>query len=741
MTRDQAGQATQSRRWVDTLAARVTRLWETPERLLIILAAVIGAVTGLGAIGFSALIELARTFFFGQIGTALHERGLYAWLLPLLPMSGALAVGLITYFFAPEAEGHGVPEVMDAMARKGGRIRPRVAGAKAVASALTIGSGGSAGTEGPIIQIGAAIGSGVGQWLGLGLSELRVLIGCGAAAGIAAIFHAPIAGVLFAVEVLLRDVSLRSFVPIIISAVASSTVTQAMRGHNEPIFPVPLEFMSNEPVYSFSVIEVANYAALGIVCGLVAWSFVKALYLSEDLFRKLPLHRILRPVLGAALLGLVALGSEQVTQGARPAVARYAHEMTVGATPQRVLQPAVMGNGYPTISLTLEPLAYRANQPTGASTWTVTILLVLLAAKILATCLTLGSGGSGGVFAPSLFMGATTGGAFGVLVQATGWFPDISPGGYALVGMAAVVAASIHAPLTAGIMLFELTRDYKVVVPIMLAGVIALAVARRLEPASIYTLKLLRRGVDIYRGQDISLLKHLQVREVMRDKVVTVAPGAGVTQVIAKFVEHPGNTVFVVDDDQRLLGIITAHQSRSVMANAPSFEGLLIAQDLMQETRYPVVPPSDTLADVMRRLSQYRGEVAVVLNGRLVGAIWPEDVIERYNAEVFKRDMASSMAAAVTESASITPLPAVDNTSIAEIPVPRRFVGHSVGSLDVRNRYGVTILMIKQSSGAGKQEVNAVPTAEYTFQPNDRLLVMGPDERLRRLGRGDASLA
>ena len=723
------------------IARRLGDAWATTDRLLTRLAVVVGLVTGLWAIGFSWLIDSVRDLYYHHGGQALATHGLFHWLLPLLPMSGALLVGMITWRFAPEAEGHGVPEVMDAMARRGGRIRPRIAGAKAVASALTIGSGGSAGTEGPIIQIGAAIGSGIGQWLRLGLPELRVLIGCGAAAGIAAIFRAPIAGVLFAVEVLLRDVSLRSFVPIIMSAVVSSTVTLAVRGGNSPLFPVPHEFLTATPVYRFSLAEVANYAVLGVCCGFVAWIFVKWLYAAEDLFRKLPIHRVWRPVIGAALLGVLAAGSDALTNRdlpRRPSLTAPA--ATVPAT-KGAHQPAIMGNGYPLIGQTLEPLAYGPGASSAGPTWTPPVLLILLAAKILATGLTLGSGGSGGVFAPSLFIGATTGGTFGLLVQATGWFPDVTPGAYALVGMAAVVAASIHAPLTATLMLFELTGDYEVIVPIMLAGILGLGVARRLEPASIYTLKLLRRGVDLHRGQDVSLLRHVKVRDVMRPATVTIAPGAGVLEVVSKFVAHPGVSLFVTGADGRLLGVISGPESRCVLADVSTFQDVLIARDLMRETGYPAAGPDDTLADVLKRLAAYRGEVPVLDGGRLVGVIWPEDVIAQYNAELFRRDMAAGMAAALSPGSRSEPLPAVENTSLAQIGVPPGFVGRSLGSLDIRSRYGVTVLLVQQARPIGPGTVNTVPTPAYQFGQDDILLVMGPKERLEQLARGDTRAA
>ena len=561
-----------SLRWVGKLLA-------SPERLLTTLAFLIGGITALGAIGFSFLVELVTEGCYEHLAPALPS----LWLLPLLPMAGALLVGLITFFFAPEAEGHGVPEVMDSMARKSGRIRPRVAGAKAVASALTIGSGGAAGTEGPIIQIGAAIGSGFGQWLRVSLSDIRVLIGCGAAAGIASIFNAPIAGVLFSVEVLLRDVSLRSFVPIIISAVISSTLTQAIRGHNDPIFPAPMfGFFISEPVYQFSVLEFGNYLVLGIVCGLVAVAFVKLLYLSEDLFHKAPFHRILRPVAGALLLGLVALATQRFVSASSP-------------LPAEAHAPAVMGNGYPVIRQTLQPDAYG-----GATGWSVPLLLLLLVGKTLATCLTLGSGGSGGVFAPSLFLGATTGGAFGVLVKQVPLFSAVNPGSYALVGMAAVVASSIHAPLTATLILFELTRDYKVIVPIMLAAVTGLAVAQRFEPASIYTLKLLRRGVRV-GVSEARLLQRICVRELRRLPAPTVTPQDPVDKLVRAMRTTAANDFVVVDERGRPVGMVLGDDLRIMLLESEALP-LLTVSDIMRED-FRSVRPDETLDVVLEKFA------------------------------------------------------------------------------------------------------------------------------------------
>jgi CIC family chloride channel protein len=298
-----------------------------------------------------------------------------------------------------------------------------------------------------------------------------------------------------------------------------------------------------------------------------------------------------------------------------------------------------------------------------------------------------------------------------------------------------VVAAGTHAPITAILIIFELTADYKIILPLMISCIIATLLATRLQTASIYTLKLLRRGVDVHAGRAVSVLRHILVRDEMRTDVATVRPGEPLMPVISKFSEHPGISIFVVGDDRRLLGVITANQIRAIMNQPSAFAALIIAEDMMDERGFPAVAPTDTLADVMRRLQRYRGEVPVLEDGRLIGTIWPEDVIVRYNAEVFKREMAFSMASSMSRVPRPEAIPAAEGTSMVEVPVPGEFVGQTLGGLDVRNRFGVTVLLVKQRVGAGEEVVKAVPDVDYVFQPGDELLVMGPNDRLRAFER------
>jgi len=570
------------------------------------------------------------------------------WMVVLVPAAGGLVVGTIIRVFAREAKGHGVPEVIEAVMLHGGRIRPRVVIAKMIASGICIGTGGAVGREGPIVQIGAAMGSTLGQWLNMGERRVRTLVGCGAAAGIAATFNAP------------GDV---------------------------PAFVVPAYFLADPR-------ELFAYVFLGVVAGLVALVFIRVLYKTED-FWDGPLGRIPGPVramLGGAMIGAVAL--------------RY---------------PEIMGVGYEAIEAALH----------GQLVWHV--LLILAVAKIFAVSTTIGSGGSGGVFAPSLFIGSMTGGAVGGVVH--GLWPAVTatPGAYALVGMGAVVAATTHAPITAFMIIFELTSDYKIILPLMIACVIATLIARRLSEASIYSMKLIRRGVDMYRGRSLNVLAHMKVKDVMREAGSAVTPDTPLLSLLSTFTANPMDTIFVVDGEQRLRGVINLDDIRPLLNDHAALDQVLIAFDIMRTTEFPSVRPDHSLDEVMRQLGRYRFEVPVLDNGVLMGSIYPEDVIDRYNTEVFKRDMAESMATSVADTGRFTKLPGVSGMSIAEIPVPSAFVGRSCADLYIRKRLGVTLLLIKRREGDDHTVSDQIPDADYVFDAGDTLLALGPPNRLRKL--------
>lgn len=659
----------------------------TEHSYMVLVAIAIGLLGGLGAVGFRECIRLFQTIAWRTDNVTLdYLRNLPIWWKVLTPAVGGLIVGVIIVRFAAEAKGHGVPEVMEAVALRGGRIRPRVVVAKLIASGVCIASGGSVGREGPIVQIGSAIGSSVGQWLRVGERRMRTLVGCGAAAGIAATFNAPVAGALFAVEIILGDFGVTQFSPIVISSVTATVVSRHFLG-DFPAFEVPAYHL-------VSAKELFAYGVLGIIAGLVALLFVRTLYGAEDFFDKLSLPAFLKPAVGGVLIGVIAI--------------RF---------------PEIFGVGYEAINEAL----------TGDLGWK--LLLILVMVKIVAVSLTIGSGGSGGIFAPSLFIGAMAGGAVGTVVHSLWPGMSGSPGAYALVGMGAVVAAGTHAPITAIVMIFELTGDYKIILPLMISCIIATLLATRLQKASIYTLKLLRRGTDIRGGYSANVLSHLVARDAMRTDFAEVGRADQLMPVISRFVERPGDTVLVTGSDQRLLGVITIDDIRPLMTDPESVRGLVIAEDMMRTDGFPVFTPDDPLDEVMRRFGRYRFMAPVVDNGRLVGALWPQDVIESYNAEILKRDMASTMAVTVGNAPRAQALPGVRGMSMAEVPVPESFFGRSLGSLDIRNRFGVSLLLIKRKGEDGEQIVDELPDADSVFQEGDVMLVLGNEDRISRFER------
>ncbi|MHC4234571.1 MAG: chloride channel protein [Planctomycetota bacterium] len=590
---------------------RLTRLVSAAgfkdDYFLIGVSIVIGAATGLGADMFYRLIEKARHLCYGgaEVGGLFGGR---AYMLILLPALGALAVGFIVRYFAREAKGHGVPEVMDAIHRHGGVIRPRVSLAKAVASALTIGSGGSAGTEGPIIQIGAAIGSTFGQLLRVTRRQMGVLVACGVAGGIAAIFNAPIAGVLFALEIFLRDFSFRTFSPVVFASVLSCSVTHYIRPEDVGIFEVAT---LQRAQYVFDGSELPFYLGLGVVCAVVAVVFIRALYFTEDLTDRIPLPGQFKPLLGAILLGGLGMA--------------YWWLPGVLAEPHRV--PPFFGNGYPVIEQAIGDNLFDFG---------TSLLLAVCALKILATCFTLGFGGSGGIFAPSLLMGAAVGGAFGLGLYSLGWIEAASVTAYALVGMAALVAGTTHAPLTAIVILYELTRQPLVILPVMFAAIVATSGAQLLFRDSIYTLKLRRRGVRLGTLADLTILKRITVEDVDTRAAPIVQLHDPLQKLLDAAAEHDVVNFVVVDDQGVYQGLVVADDLKTALLQ-PEAVPLLLVDELMR-TGVPTVHRQESLDSVLDKFA--RAQVPALAIGsdkdeaHVERLITHQAVIDRYQQEL-----------------------------------------------------------------------------------------------------------
>lgn len=600
--------AAQSQRYRIRLRQWFARAGILDEYFLVLVSILIGTATGLFAHLFFWLIEHAREFAFGGEGHA----GLYGmgwWMLVVLPVVGALAVGVITQLFAKEAKGHGVPEVMDALYRRGGVIRARVAAAKAVASAFTIGSGGSAGTEGPIIQIGAAIGSTVGQLLHLPRKNMGIVVACGISAGIAAIFNAPIAGVLFALEIFLKDFSFRVFSPVVFSSVISCSIMHAIRFDDTAIFEVQA---LRDVGYVFVGFELPFFLILGLISALAAVLFIHTLYATEDLADRLHCPEALKPAIGAVGLGLTGLafvwGSGSATM------------------------PPFFGNGYPMINAVLGP---------GLLEMTAWGLLLMCLLKLLATCLTLGSGGSGGVFAPSLLMGATLGGAFGMALYQLGWIESSSVSVYALVGMASLVAATTHAPLTAIVMLYEITREPTVILPVMFAAIIATAGARMLLTDSIYTLKLRRRGVRIGNITDLTLLRRITVSEVPRIKTHMVHAEDPLQSLIDIAGQTKAVDFIVVDEQGSYQAMVTGQDIRTALLQPEAVSLLLVGE--LARSGVPTVSLGETLDSVLDKFARNDLESLPVVDSadetKVTELITRRGAMRRYQEELDRQTL------------------------------------------------------------------------------------------------------
>ena len=603
---------------------------QPPEELVLVTSAVIiGVGTGFGAVLFVWLlgqIQSAVIWFQGHVGSIV---GLFV---PMI-LSG-LVVGYMVDRWASEAKGHGVPEVMEAVAVRGGRIRPIVAGVKILASSLTIGVGGSAGREGPIVQVGSALGSSLGQFLHFSNERVRILVACGAGAGIAATFNAPIAGSIFALEVILQQFTVRYFGAVVISSVSASIIGRIFLG-DKPAFAVP-----SYPLNSLG--ELPIYILLGLLSAVVAVIFIRSLYFIEGRFDHWQISLPIKAAIGMALTGVIAL-----------------------------LLPGrdVLGPGLDRIG---ETIAGDFNVSLG-------FMAVLLVAKLLATCFTLGSGNSGGVFAPSLFMGAVLGGMVGAVMQAL--FPTlvVHPGAYAIVGMASVFAGAARAPITAVLIVFEMSNDYRLILPLMLATVLSTIIAELMFKESIYTLKLKLKGVSLQSGMDMDILQGVEISEVMTRNYDTIDKDATLTELsdLLNNTHHHG--LPILDDEKNFWGIVTVTDvERAVAENMPRTTP--VSKLGVGRNRVLVAYPDESISEALHRMGvRGIGRLPVLSRehpNQLVGLVRRDDIIRAYQVGLARRGE-------IQHRAKRMRLRDIDGTDFTEITVQEgdTVIGKSVQSI------------------------------------------------------------
>lgn len=566
--------------------------------VLSVLAFFIGIATGYGAIGFRALIGLIHNISFSgkavfhYDANAFTPLGPWGPLIVVVPVIGALGVTWLVEKFAPEARGHGVPEVMDAVYYKGGAIRPVVVIIKSLASAMSIGTGGSVGREGPIVQIGSAVASSVGGWLRLAAWQRITLVAAGAGGGIAATFNTPLGGVLFAVELIMPEVSVRTFMPVAIATGMATLIGRTYFGF-QPAFQLPSSLPALHTEVAFT--PLFAYALLGLVVGLAATLYIHSIYWSEDFFKRFN-NPYLRHASGMLVLGIIIYLM----------MSQFGHYY-------------VEGVGYATIQTILD------------GEFTIVWLLALLfAAKMVVTALTLGSGASGGIFSPALFLGATLGGVLGGILQdLLPAIPGVNTPAFAMVGMAGMVGGATGAAMTGIVMIFEMTRDYDIVMPMIIAVAISLGIRRLLLADNIYTLKLTRRGRSIPQSLHAHMFLVRTADEVMVRDIIVLPAATDFNAFLEQNGTNGAIQHIVVTEGNRISGLLDLDSALRIRQTVAPGTPLTLAQ--LARSDYVLAREKDVMFDVISRMSRRGVGTALVVHSerRLPRADSPVGVITR----------------------------------------------------------------------------------------------------------------
>ena len=547
--------------------------------ILCLLALGVGIMTGVGAVALRSLIGLIHNAMFNGIfkiaydANILEEPSRFGNWVILSPVLGGLLVVYLVERFAPEAKGHGVPEVMDAIYYKRGNIRGVVAVIKSLASALSIGSGASVGREGPIIQIGSALGSAFSKAIGLSTGQKITLLSAGAGAGIAATFNTPLGGVLFAVEILLPEVSNRTFLPVVIATGSATMLGRILIGPN-PAFTVPeIVFPTAR---AFGVEAAIAFTALGALCGVAAWAFIRLLVFMEDGFPKLPGNVYTQNIIGMTLVGVMMVGLSH----------SFGHSY-------------IDGVGYGVIQSVLDQSMTAAR-----------LLAILFALKLLATTISLGCGASGGIFSPSLYLGATLGAAFASLAMLLLPNAGMTLPSAAIVGMAAMVGAGTGGVMTAIVMVFEMTRDYAIIVPVIVAVAVAAGVRRALIPETLYTIKLRHRGHRIPKERHVNLYLVQQAQDVMERRFILAAAGSTLRQCIG-WEDIDDLRAMIVEREGRIVGLIPPRSGiwRESVNNPERLVDDFVEKQLV------VCRDVDLLSLALARLKRHKAGAAIVFHG------------------------------------------------------------------------------------------------------------------------------
>jgi CIC family chloride channel protein len=548
------------------------------ERLLLmLLGIVVGVCAGLAAVALNRSIV--------ALEHALHHWRTMPWSF-VLPGLGAAASALFLTKIARESAGHGVPEVIFSVSRRGGLLRLRSSVSRLVSSCLTIGSGGSAGPEAPVVMSGSAIGSNIARGLGLNERQRIILLGCGAAGAIAAIFNAPIAGMVFAMEVILGEWSRISLAPIAIASVAGAEISHVLRGNQIPFGPA---------MFSIDTFDIVASAGLAVATAVASILLTRLLRRSHQMWERLPTPTWIRALLGGSTVGLIGLSI-----------------------------PIVLGEGYAAVRRAIA----------GELDLGLLLLMGAIVAKMIATSMTIGSGGSGGIFAPSLLVGSLVGlGYHHILTLAWPGHDWVGPGCFALLGMAGLVSGILQAPLTGIFLIFEITGGWSVILPLIVVSVVSSTVCQRVEPTSFYLRDLVRSGHLLRPGTDARVLADIRVRELLELDCTTVSEGTRLREFIPVVKVSQRNWFPVVDDDGRLLGMLHLDDLRPYLFSPEMYDAVVLGEVMDPEPM--TVSPDDTLEHVLETMDRLPAfSLPVVEDDRFVGMISKATLLDQYRKEL-----------------------------------------------------------------------------------------------------------
>ncbi len=697
-------------RWLRLKLWFVRNFMPTETANFLFWAGAVGLIGGLIAVLFQLGNESLQNFLFRSEGgrilasaeSLLREKPVWVgWLwVALVPALGGLVAGLVLLFGERLTRGAKAPDLLEAVTVREGVMRMRPTLVKSFSSLISIASGASIGREGAIVQLAATFASKLGQWSRTNAHQMRLLVGCGVASGIAAAYNAPIAGALFVAQIIFGNFAMEVFAPVVFASLLATLITRSV--DSETVFG-HLHFELKSPW------ELIPYLLFGLICGVASPWFRSSLLGSKKLFDKLALPLPLQVALGGLIVGVVA-----------------------------VFFPAVMGNGYDAGQRILSGDAvvnWLAKHPL----WIGIALVALF--KVFATSVSLGSGAVGGIFTPTLFLGAALGFLFGASVNAA--MPErlaADPAAYALVGMGGLLAGTTHAPLMAILMIFEMSLNYEIVLPLMLCCVASSYISRRIRAESIYTDPLQEHGGSWRMTPEAMVMTSTRVSEVMNQAMDVVRETARFEEVVALFLRSRRNHVFVVGDRNELRGAISIHDLKEWMQRGPELQ-FVIALDLADAT-FPMATREDRLAEVIEKFWERECERLPVVDSperrHLVGTISKRDIFGVYGREILQKEFQLTRIAHRTEKGKASryleiPPPYV----LEEIEVDAALDGMEVGQVHLNSTYGLLALLLRSRSGDGS-ETSRVVTATERLHRRDVLVVLGKPDDIERFKQESA---